>query len=135
MGEGDTMQEVKTKAELAGLKDAVIFTGIRSDVVRLMQAMDTFVMPSWFEGLPVSLVEAQAAGLPVVASDTISHDSDITGTILFKSINEPAANWAKCIEEWKEKWGRPDNIEQIKKAGFDSKSTVKQLVEIYNGNV
>ena len=135
VGEGDTMQEVKTKAELAGLKDAVIFTGIRSDVVRLMQAMDTFVMPSWFEGLPVSLVEAQAAGLPVVASDTISHDSDITGTILFKSINEPAANWAKCVEEWKEKWGRPDNIEQIKKAGFDSKSTVKQLVEIYNGNV
>ena len=135
IGDGDTMEVVKTKAEEKGLKDSVIFTGIRSDVARLMQAMDTFVMPSWFEGLPVSLVEAQAAGLPIVASDTISHDSDITGTILFEPINEPADDWAKCILMWKEKWGRPNNIEKIKQAGFDSKTTVKQLIEIYLGNV
>lgn len=135
IGDGDTMEEVKTKAEEKGLKDSVIFTGVRSDVARLMQAMDTFVMPSWFEGLPVSLVEAQAAGLPIVASDTISHDSDITGTILFEPINEPADDWAKCILMWKEKWGRPNNIEKIKQAGFDSKTTVKQLIEIYQGNV
>lgn len=135
VGEGNTMEEVKAKVELKGLKDFVIFTGIRSDVVRLMQAMDIFVMPSWFEGLPVSLIEAQAAGLPVVASANISHDSDLSGTILFKSIEESAADWAKCIEEWKTHWGRPDNIKAIKEAGFDSKTTVKQLVEIYNGNV
>lgn len=135
IGDGDTMEEVKTKAEEKGLKDSVIFTGVRSDVARLMQAMDTFVMPSWFEGLPVSLVEAQAAGLPIVASDTISHDSDITGTILFKPINEPAEDWARCILMWKEKWGRPNNIQKIKQAGFDSKTTVKQLIEIYQGNV
>lgn len=132
VGEGDTMKEVMAKAESMGLKDAIIFTGVRSDVVRLMQAMDAFVMPSWFEGLPVSLVEAQASGLPIVASETISHDSDLSGTILFKSINEPAAEWAKCIVEWKEKWGRPNNIEQIKKKGFDTKTSVELLKRIYN---
>lgn len=135
IGDGETMEEVKNKAEEKGLKDSVIFTGIRSDVARLMQAMDTFVMPSWFEGLPVSLVEAQAAGIPIVASDTISHDSDITGTILFKPINEPADDWAKCILMWKETWERPNNIEKIKQAGFDSKTTAKQLINIYQCNV
>lgn len=135
VGEGDTMDEIKAKVSDKGLEKSVIFTGVRSDVARLMQAMDIFVMPSWFEGLPVSLVEAQAAGLPVVASESISHDSDITENILFKSINESVEEWVESVVKWKEKCGRPNNIEKIKKAGFDSKTTVKQLVKIYIGNV
>lgn len=134
VGEGDTMDNVKRKAKDKGLSDAVIFTGVRADVSRLMQAMDVFVMPSWFEGLPVSLVEAQSAGLPIVASDTISHDSDLTGTILFKSINDASKDWAKCIIDWENKCGRSDNIALIKKAGFDSKTTVGILMQIYNGH-
>ena len=135
VGSGKLLEKIRIMVEEEGLNDFVIFTGVRSDVNRLRQAMDVFVMPSLFEGLPVTLIEAQAAGLPIVASDTISHDSDITGTILFEPINEPADDWAKCILMWKEKWGRPNNIEKIKQAGFDSKTTVKQLIEIYQGNV
>lgn len=135
VGDGDTKKEVQSYVETKNLSDAVIFTGTRSDVARLMQAMDVFVMPSWFEGLPVSLVEAQAAGLPIIASDTISHDSDLSGTILFKSIKDSASDWAKSIVEWKNKLQRPDNIEAIKQAGFDSRETAKQLVGIYTGNV
>lgn len=135
IGEGITMQEVKKKVELKKLLDFVIFTGVRADITRLMQAMDIFVMPSWFEGLPVSLVEAQAAGLPIVASATISHNSDITGTILFKNIDEPISDWSKSIFDWKIKCGRPNNIEKIKEAGFDSQTTIQQLLKIYKGNV
>lgn len=131
VGEGDTMEKVKEKAVLRDVIDSVIFTGVRSDVARLMQAMDTFVMPSWFEGLPVSLVEAQAAGLPVVASDTISHNSDLSGTILFMSISNTAADWANSIVKWQAQLVRPYNINKIKTAGFDSKSIAKQLLEIY----
>lgn len=131
VGDGDTMEEVKIKVKSKGLMDFVIFTGVRSDVSRLMQAMDIFVMPSFFEGLPVSLVEAQSSGLPIIASDTISHDSDLSGTILFKSIHDSAAEWAKCIPEWKKKLGRPNNIEKIKSAGFDSSTSAKQIMEIY----
>lgn len=134
IGDGDTMEEVKTKAEEKGLKESVIFTGVRSDVARLMQAMDVFVMPSWFEGLPVSLIEAQAAGLPIVASDTISHDSDVTGIIHFKSLNDSAEEWANTIIEWAEELHRPDRLDKIKSAGFDSKTTVKQLENIYTGH-
>lgn len=132
VGDGETLEEVKNKVKLKGLDHAVIFTGIRADVSKLMQAMDVFVMPSWFEGLPVTLVEAQAAGLPIVASDTISHDSDLTGGILFKSIKDTSEDWAKCILEWECKCGRSNNVALVKKAGFDSKTTVDTLMKIYN---
>lgn len=135
VGEGETRHDVKVKAEKKGLTDAVFFTGVRTDVNRLMQAMDVFVMPSWFEGLPVSLVEAQAAGLPILASSTISHDSDLTGTILFKSIDDSPAEWTRCIVEWKGRIGRPDNVEKIRKAGFDSRDVAQQLVGIYRGYI
>lgn len=135
VGEGETMNDVQAKVTSMGLNNSVIFTGVRPDVARLMQAMDIFVMPSWFEGLPVSLVEAQAAGLPVVASDTISRDADLTKTILFKSIKSSSEDWGQCIVTWKERIGRPDNIDNLKKAGFDSKTTVKLLIDIYTENV
>ena len=134
VGDGETQKSVQAKALEKGLVDSVIFTGVRSDVLRLMQAMDIFVMPSWFEGLPVSLVEAQASGLPIVASSTISHDSDLTGSIMFKSIEESSKEWATSIIEWKERIGRPDNIQKIKNAGFDTNTIVSQLTDIYLGN-
>ncbi len=133
IGTGDTIENVRSRAKEKGVDKQVIFTGVRSNVNELMQAMDCFVMPSWFEGLPVSLVEAQAAGLPIVASDTISHDSDMTGTILFRSIKESASLWAEDICTWVTKWGRPDNIQKIKDAGFDSYETAIKLKDIYYG--
>lgn len=134
VGDGETLPVVKAKVHSMGMDESVVFTGVRSDVARLMMAMDVFVMPSWFEGLPVSLVEAQAAGLPVIVSSSISHDADITGTVLYESIDKPAGYWADCIMDWWGKIGRPDNIEKIKKAGFDSKTITNQLIEIYRGN-
>lgn len=131
IGDGDTIEEIKLKAINKNLSSYVIFTGVRADVNRLLQAMDVFVMPSFFEGLPVSLVEAQASGLPIVASDTISHDSDITGTILFKSIKDLPSDWADNILRWKDKIGRPNNIAKLKQAGFDSITTVELLRKIY----
>ncbi len=135
VGEGCMMAEVKAKAKAKGLADAVIFTGVRSDVARLLQAMDVFVMPSLFEGLPVSMVEAQAAGLPVVASSAISHDSDLTGTVLFKSIAEPAEAWAESVVEWREKIGRTENTGKIQEAGFDSSTTAAFLYNVYTKGV
>ena len=117
VGTGKLLDTVKQQAIEKEIVDSVIFTGIRSDVNLLMLSMDVFVMPSLFEGLPVTLVEAQSSGLPIVASDTISHDSDLSGTILFKSINDSAAEWAKCILEWREKLNKNNNIKS-KTNGF-----------------
>lgn len=135
IGDGQTRKEVMLKSQALGLDKFCIFTGIRTDVHKLMLAMDAFVMPSWFEGLPVSLVEAQASGLPIIASDTISYDSDITGTILFKSINDIPQKWADYILQWVREKGRTDNIHLIKKAGFDSTETSKKILNIYYGRI
>lgn len=134
VGAGPTFEDIKAKVHSLGLDDDAILTGVRSDVSKILLAMDVFVMPSWFEGLPVSLVEAQASGLPIIASSTISSDSDITGTILFKSIEDTPSDWASSILEWKNKICRPNNIDKIKLAGFDSKTTIDHLVDIYTGN-
>jgi len=135
VGDGELREQVAKEAEEKGVGPDVLFTGVRSDVNRLMQAMDVFVMPSWFEGLPVSLVEAQAAGLPVVASDTISHDSDLTGTILFESIKKESREWSATIIYWTNKIRRQNNTVKIIKSGFDSVTSEKYLTQIYNGSI
>lgn len=134
IGEGETLDAVKNKVASKDLQDFVVFTGVRSDVFRLMQAMDIFVMPSWFEGLPVSLVEAQASGLPIVSSATISRDVDITQTIQFKSIEESAEDWAHSILLLRANHQRSNNLDKIIEAGFDSKTAVEQLIAIYTQN-
>lgn len=135
VGTGPLLNQIKELAIEKRIEDRIIFTGVRSDVYKVVQAMDVFVMPSLFEGLPVTLVEAQAAGLPIVASDTISHDADITGTIIFKSLNDSAVEWGKVVKELNSQFIRADNREQIKRAGFDSTTTANQLIDIYLGNV
>ena len=69
VGGGDGLNSVRDKVRAIGIQKQVIFTGVRTDVNRLMQAMDVFVFPSLYEGLPVTMVEAQASGLPSEISD------------------------------------------------------------------
>lgn len=132
VGTGPLLESIQLMAKEKCIEDKVIFTGVRPDVNILMQAMDIFVMPSLFEGLPVTLVEAQSSGLPIVASDTISKNSDLTGTIVFKSLNENSDSWAKIIQDLTFSKKRYDNALKIKYAGFDSNTTMKQLVKIYS---
>ena len=134
VGDGDLRDKVEREAIAKSVGNDVVFTGVRSDVNRLMQAMDVFVMPSWFEGLPVSLVEAQASGLPVVASNTISRDSKLTEPFDFISIEETAEKWSKIIIEITKINKRNNNYSVIKKSGFDSLSIVEHLKTVYLSN-
>ena len=78
IGDGSLRPQIERKIAEAGLSESVILTGVRNDVNHLMQAMDVFLLPSFFEGLPVVAIEAQAAGLPSLLSDTISEEVAIT---------------------------------------------------------
>jgi len=131
VGEGELMQEVKERVKRLGLEDVVMFLGVRQDVDRLMQAMDVFLLPSLYEGLPVVGIEAQASGLPVFTSTEVTIEMDITGHVKFLSLELSASQWAteilKCIKTYQ----RFDVSKQITQNGYDIKNTAEFMQEFY----
>lgn len=88
LGEGELWDSVQLQARQLGIADHVIFAGVHKDCERYYQAMDAFVLPSLFEGLPVTGIEAQYAGLPCFFADTISRETEITASAKFLGIQE-----------------------------------------------
>lgn len=127
IGEGALQRATAEKAVQLGVADNVIMTGNRNDVPELLAAMDVFAFPSKWEGLPVTLIEAQAAGLPCLISDTISPDVDISPLVKRLPI-ESADVWA---EEILKKHQRQDVSDYIVRSGFDAKASAQQMFELY----
>ena len=126
VGQGEDEAMLKEKAGALGLDDAVIFAGVRRDVPRLMQAMDAFALPSLFEGLPVVLVETQAAGLPTVASDTISQEAKITDRLTYLPLDAGEEVWAQALLD-AARQPRADRRADIVAAGYDIDTQVAAL--------
>lgn len=126
VGDGPLRGRIEGMVEEKGLSDAVRMLGDRSDVPDLLQAMDVFLFPSRWEGLPVSVIEALASGLPCYISDTITHDVDICDDVKRLPIDDANA-WVEAIDPK----GRVDDREEIKTAGFDIRDSAKSLVELY----
>ena len=95
VGVGELEQEIKDKIKKLSLEKNVIFTGLRDDIPSILSAMDVFVFPSFYEGMPNTVIEAQASGLPCVISDTITREANITGLVKYISLNSSAEVWAK----------------------------------------
>ena len=133
VGDGDLRQEIEKKVQDLGLSEKVIFTGIRSDVNDLMQGMDVFLFPSLYEGLGIVLIEAQAAGLKCIISDTIPKDGIITDDVLSLSLNQSPVIWANEVLKYKG-YKRSNNKELIEKAYYDIKNNAKKLEQFYIQN-
>ncbi|WP_170832746.1 glycosyltransferase [Butyrivibrio sp. INlla16] len=133
LGEGELKAETVQKAAELGISDKVIFTGIRHDAQNFMSAFETMIFPSFFEGLPLTLVEAQVAGLPILMSDTITDKVIVTkGLVEAKALSDGAADWAKRAVEIREKnegASRSCQRESIREHGYD----LEQLVRWYEG--
>lgn len=128
VGDGELRSQMEEYAKQLGLCDYVIFLGARRDVPQLLQAMDYMIMPSIYEGFPVTAVEAQASGLPCLLSDTITKDAAIKSNVKMLSIKENPSIWAQSIDKTPQRI--PDNTELIK-AGYDMKQTVDKLYDVY----
>ena len=118
------------------LSDRVIFLGIRSDVPRLMQgAMDAFLFPSFYEGLPVALIEAQAAGLPLIISDVITEEVDIVTPLVRRlSLSQPVSSWAESVLTCFHgdcRHNRQEALSCIKNSKFDIAVGVTELAHRY----
>lgn len=134
IGIGDLQDKIKKKVKSLNLEDSVFFLGVRKDVDRLYQAMDIFVLPSHYEGLPVVGVEAQAAGLPCLLSDQMTKETVILSETKMLPLKAGPKKWAEQIEEMNSIKHR-NTLEEIKKAGFDIHLEAKKLEKYYKEKV
>ncbi len=132
IGEGPFRSELENKISSFGLENQVIFLGNISNVNEYMQAMDVFVLPSFHEGLPYVVVEAQAAGLKCLVSDRVTEEVNVTGNVKFLSLTEDAENWGdEIIRITKEKNNnRIDSGFYMRKTEFNIFSQAKKLEDI-----
>lgn len=131
IGKGELEGVLREKAAQLGLQDAVIFGGVRSDIPQVLSAMDVFVFPSLYEGMPNTVIEAQATGLPCVIADTITKEADITGLVTYLPLGD-AERWAKeaCA---KGSESRMDTREQFVQQGYDIESQVGLFTKLVFG--
>ena len=131
VGQGELEENMKEKVAKLGLDDCVEFLGARNDVPTLLKDFDVFLLPSLFEGLPLVGIEAQAAGLPMITSNTVTLEADVTGNVTFLPLELSAEEWAKKILEVNESFVRKDMTQKVREAGYDIKQTAQWLQTFY----
>lgn len=128
VGKGPLYSHISDIINEKEYKDSVYLLGRRTDVNRVLQIMDAFILPSYHEGLPVSLIEAQAAGLSCFCSDKITKEVDVTGRCEFLQLND-YEKWADSILN--SNLSKNNNSEIIIKSGYDISTTAQWLQEFY----
>lgn len=103
VGDGELKNDIECLVRNYGIEEKVMFLGVCDNVAELMQAMDVFFLPSLYEGLPVTMIEAQASGLNCVISSTITDECIITDNVTKISLNENLEVWTEIILELEEK--------------------------------
>ncbi len=129
IGDGSMRKKIESKVCDLKLQNVVKFLGTRSDVSQILQAADIFLLASFYEGLPVSVIEAQASGLPCLLSDAITKETDITNLCQFLPINNPNL-WVEAISKI-DLNERKNTKSEIIEAGYDVVTTAKWLDEFY----
>lgn len=130
VGDGELKAHIVSKIASLGLQDMVTLLGVRDDIPNILQAIDHFIMPSLFEGLPFVLVEAQATGLQCFAATTIDSQSEIIEPFHFLPL-DCAKSWAQAIVDHRE-YERVDTQAVLKAKGFDVVENVLTLEHYYD---
>ena len=134
LGEGAGMEPAHALARELGVADKVFFLGNHGDVYRYYQAMDYFVYPSRFEGLPGTVVEAQSAGLRCLMSDSICQEVMVTELVKAMSIEEDPDQWASYIENTAD-YSRRSYAQEMRQAGFDVEAQARIMTDFYETGV
>lgn len=132
VGDGEKKSEIKEQIKALGIEKSVIFTGVRSDVPALLSAMDVFVFPSFYEGMPNTVIEAQTTGLPCVIADTITKEAGVTDCVHFMSLSDSVESWAnKALALFNKAQGdRSCYSYKMRNAGYDIDICVEQFVNL-----
>lgn len=136
VGEGFLQDEIREKFNELSCKNNVIFTGVRNDVSALMSAADVFIMPSLFEGFPVTVVEAQVSGLGCVLSDVITREVEVNDNVKFVGLDQSLKVWVQTIKLLLDsEYDRKKGFLKVKQCRFDIKDVVQKLESLYLNNI
>lgn len=130
IGVGEKESEVRRQVQDLGLENKVLFLGKQTAVNELYQAMDVFVLPSFYEGIPVVGIEAQLADLPCFFSDTVSREAVFNSRTYYMSLQEPAEQWADAILRQSSQL-RSAEREEIIGSCYNIKHAYKMLQDFY----
>ena len=133
VGDGELKENIENKISEQQLTNSVILVGMKTNVENYLQAMDVFVFPSLYEGMPLSVLEAQASGLECILSDSITKDVDITNKVIFMSLKKSAKDWSEVILSTNTKnrtESSSENIKKMKDKKFDINTNAKVLNQI-----
>jgi glycosyltransferase involved in cell wall biosynthesis len=131
VGQGPLQKDVINKVVELNLEDYVIFAGLRKDIPEILSAVDVLLFPSLYEGFPVTLVEAQSAGLKCIISDTITKQVVLTDLVEQLSLKESPDRWAEKVLSSTKRYNRKNTYQEIMKKGFDVKEEAKRLQNFY----
>ncbi len=131
VGSGQLLETIEQKVKDIGIEKSVVFAGQRSDVVDILSAGDVYLFPSFYEGFPNALLEAEATGLYCIVANTITRQVEIKGQCQYLSLDDSAQVWAETIHGISQNNDRNRTISEIKEAGLDVGSDVERLISIY----
>lgn len=132
VGTGEEQDKIKAKAEELGLREDVLFLGNRNDIPDLLQAADVFLFPSFYEGLSIALLEAQASDLICIVSDTVSPASFVTEKTMSLGLDKDPKAWANKIETSLDTYKtRSDMKSLFAEKGYDINEQIKVLESFY----
>lgn len=134
IGAGEGVEPAKELAGKLEIKKRVLFMGNKSNVYDYYQAMDYFVYPSRFEGLPGTMIEAQTAGLRCLMSDSICKEVVVTGLVKTMSIADDPKAWARYVAETAD-YERVSHKEDVQKAGFDVSVQAHKMMSFYETGI
>lgn len=135
VGEGELKSKIHDKICSLNLENSVLLLGKRLDIPELLMGMDAFIFPSVFEGLPISLVEAQATGLNCFVSENITEEIILTNLVQRIKLTNTSEVWANCILSKDIAKKREEFNNTIYKSEFNINNAVKKVEEIYSGSV
>lgn len=131
VGKGELEEEIKAQTASSGLTDSVMPLGIRNDIPALLHASDLFLLPSLFEGLSVVLVEAQAEGIPILATSNLSPETIFSVNARQLDLSQEAKEWADAIEPTLSLGRNASAFRNVAEKGFDIKTVAKDLQQFY----
>lgn len=131
-GDGELKETLQHQVDKLGLTDVVRLTGTRNDIPALLSAFDVYIMPSFYEGVSISLIEAQASGVHcLVSSNAASPETRLTDCINIMELSDTDEMWGNKLLQLLDKERNKDSLEAVVKNGYHSPDIVADMLQLY----